>query len=55
VELSTTLDHTRVIHNVVSGSAAIVRQGAGIFTPGLPPTLADSVVAHNTPDQCFGC
>jgi hypothetical protein len=50
-----TLDHTRVIHNVLSGSAAIVRQGAGIFTPGLPPTLADSVVAHNTPDQCFGC
>jgi hypothetical protein len=55
VDLSATLDHTRVTHNVLSCSAAIVRQGAGIFTPGLPPTLADSVVARNTPDRCFGC
>ena len=50
-----TLVRTDVTHNALSGSAAITRQGAGIFTPGLPPTLADSVVARNTPDQCFGC
>jgi hypothetical protein len=50
-----TLVRTRVTANALSGSAAVAQQGAGIFTPGLPPTLVDSVVAHNTPDQCFGC
>ena len=52
---SLSLVRTDVSHNTLSGSAAIVKQGAGIFTPGFAPVLADSVVAHNTPDECFGC
>ncbi len=30
-------------------------QGAGIYTPGFPVTLTNTLVAHNCPDQCFGC
>jgi hypothetical protein len=50
-----TLRNSIVTGNVLSGSPGITLQGAGIYTPGFPPTLANTVVARNTPDQCFGC
>jgi hypothetical protein len=50
-----TLDHSRVTHNSLSGGPGVTLQGGGIFTPGFPLTLTNSLVAHNAPDQCFGC
>jgi hypothetical protein len=49
-----TLDHTTVTDNALSGSPGIRVQGGGLFTT-LPVTLTHSVIAGNTPDQCFGC
>ena len=48
------LDHSGVFGNTVSGSPGVTLQGGGIFTIGSPLTLTDSLVAHNTPDQCAG-
>jgi hypothetical protein len=50
-----TLRNSKVTDNALSGSPGITLQGGGIFTPGFPTTLTNSIVAHNTPDQCFGC
>jgi hypothetical protein len=41
--------------NVLSASPGLIVQGGGIYTPGFPLTLTNSVVKHNTPDQCYGC
>jgi hypothetical protein len=49
-----TLDNTTVTHNSLTGSPGITVQGGGLFTT-LPVTLRHSVIAGNTPDQCFGC
>jgi hypothetical protein len=43
-----------VTRNSLSGSPGITVQGGGLFTT-LPVTLRHSVIAGNTPDQCFGC
>jgi hypothetical protein len=48
------LNHSDVLGNTVSGSPEVTLQGGGIFTVGSPLTLTDSLVAHNTPDQCAG-
>jgi hypothetical protein len=48
------VDHSGVVGNTVSGSPGVTLQGSGIFTVGSPLTLTDSLVAHNTPDQCAG-
>jgi hypothetical protein len=48
------LDHSGVFRNTVSGSPGVTLQGGGIFTVGSPLSLTDSLVAHNTPDQCAG-
>jgi len=53
-QVQLTLDHTTVTHNSLSGSPGITVQGGGLFTT-LPVTLHNSVIAGNTPDQCFGC
>ena len=50
-----TLRNSKVTDNALSGGAEITLQGGGIFTPGFPAALINSIVAHNTPDQCFGC
>jgi fibronectin-binding autotransporter adhesin len=52
---SLSLDNSLVVGNALSGTPAITLQGAGIYTEGSPTTLTNSLVAHNTPDQCFGC
>jgi hypothetical protein len=53
-QVQLTLDHTIVTGNSLSGSPGITVQGGGLFTT-LPVTLTHSVIAGNTPDQCFGC
>jgi hypothetical protein len=52
---SLALDDSNVIGNVLSGTPVITLQGAGVYTEGAPATLTNSLVAHNVPDQCYGC
>ena len=52
---SLALQHSLVTGNVLSGSKGVSLQGGGIYTPGFGLTLQASVVAHNAPDDCFGC
>lgn len=49
-----TLSHTRVIGNTLSASPGLPVEGGGLFT-AYPVTLDHSRIAHNLPDQCFGC
>ena len=44
-----------IVGNVVSGRPGITLHGGGLFTAGAPTTLTRTVLAHNSPDQCFGC
>jgi hypothetical protein len=41
--------------NALSGSPGITLQGGGLYIDDKPLTLKNSVIAGNTPDQCFGC
>ena len=51
-----TLQWTSVTDNSLTGSPGITVQGGGLFTaPPATVTLRHSLIAHNTPDQCFGC
>jgi hypothetical protein len=49
------LDHTTVIGNALSASPGLSVQGGGLYTAGFPVSQAHSLIAHNAPDQCFGC
>jgi hypothetical protein len=49
-----TLTRTTVSLNAVSGSSGITVQGGGVFATN-PVKLVNSVIAQNSPDQCFGC
>jgi hypothetical protein len=54
VQLS--LQRTTVIRNSLTGSPGVTVQGGGVYTtPPATITLRHSVIAHNIPDQCFGC
>ena len=48
------LEHTRVTGNTLSASPGLPVEGGGIFS-ALPVALDHSRIAHNIPDQCFGC
>jgi hypothetical protein len=50
-----TLVNSRVTANALTGSAGIARQGGGLYIQNLPFTSTQSVIASNSPDQCFGC
>jgi hypothetical protein len=50
-----TLVDSEVTDNTLSGSGGITRQGGGLYIQNLPLTLKHSVIAGNSPDQCFGC
>jgi hypothetical protein len=50
-----TLVNSQVTANALTGSAGIARQGGGLYIQTLPLTLTHSVIANNSPDQCFGC
>ena len=45
---------SEVTHNTLTASPGITVQGGGLFTL-FPLTQTNSVIAHNVPDQCFGC
>jgi len=49
-----TLTRSSVSRNVLSGSPGVTLQGGGVFATN-PVKLVNSVIAQNTPDQCFGC
>jgi len=48
------LTRSTVSRNALSGSSGITLQGGGVFATN-PVKLVNSVIAQNTPDQCFGC
>jgi hypothetical protein len=50
-----TLVNSGVTGNALSGSAGIMLQGGGIYIQNQPLTLTHSVIADNSPDQCYGC
>lgn len=50
-----TVDGSRITNNVLTGSPGIDLAGGGIFSDSFPVTLTNTLVVHNTPDQCAGC
>jgi hypothetical protein len=50
-----TLVNSSVTGNVLTGSAGLTIQGGGIYIRNHPLTLTHSIIANNSPDQCFGC
>ena len=49
-----TLNDTALTRNSLTGSPGITVQGGGLFTT-FPVTLSHSLIALNSPGQCFGC
>jgi fibronectin-binding autotransporter adhesin len=49
-----TLINSAVTHNKLTANSGVTVQGGGIFTDS-PVSLTNSVIARNSPDQCFGC
>ncbi len=49
-----TLTDSRITRNGLSGSDGITLRGGGVFATS-PVTQTRSVIAHNLPDQCYGC
>jgi len=47
------LRNSRVTINAVTGSARITRRGGGVYATDIQ-TVANTVIRHNRPDQCFG-
>ena len=41
--------------DVLTGSAGITLQGAGLFVDNQPVALTNSIIAQNSTDQCYGC
>jgi hypothetical protein len=50
-----TLMNSSITGNVVSGGAGFTLQGGGLYLQNQPLSLTHSVIAGNSPDQCFGC
>jgi hypothetical protein len=51
-----TLLNTAVTGNSLTASPGLAVQGGGLFTVAPATiTLNHALIAHNTPDQCFGC
>ena len=51
-----TLQGTALVRNSLTGSPGFTVQGGGLYTRS-PATITrrHSLIAHNIPDQCFGC
>jgi hypothetical protein len=49
------LQNSNVTGNVLTGAAGLTLQGGGLYTSGVPLTRTNSMIAQNTPDDCFGC
>jgi hypothetical protein len=50
-----TLLNSSVTGNTLAGSAGAPLQGAGLYIQSEQLTMTNSVITHNTPDQCIGC
>ena len=50
-----TLVNSNVSGNALTGSAGVSLQGGGLYLQNQPLTSTNSVIANNSPDQCFGC
>jgi hypothetical protein len=54
--LQLTMENTSITRNTLTASPGPSVQGGGLYTSiGYPVTLTNSVIAANSPDQCFGC
>jgi hypothetical protein len=49
-----TVIDSAVLGNKLFASPGLERLGGGIFTTA-PMTLTSTLLAGNSPDQCFGC
>jgi hypothetical protein len=49
------LVNSDVTGNVLTGGPGITLLGGGLYIQDEPLTLAHSQIAHNVPDDCFGC
>jgi hypothetical protein len=49
-----TLAHSAVLRNSLSAPSSFVIQGGGLYTD-FPVTKTATLIAANSPDQCFGC
>jgi hypothetical protein len=49
-----TLEATTVTRNRLRASLDLAVQGGGLSTT-VPVTFIDGRIAHNSPDQCYGC
>ena len=48
------LSRSAVIRNALSGGKGYVVEGGGIYTTA-KPSITETAVSNNTPDQCHGC
>jgi hypothetical protein len=49
------LQNSSLTGNALTGSVSLILQGGGLYLENEPLTFANSVIANNSPDQCFGC
>jgi hypothetical protein len=49
------LQNSSLTGNALTGSTSLILQGGGLYLENEPLTFANSVIANNSPDQCFGC
>jgi hypothetical protein len=49
------LVNSKVTGNSLSGGVGTTLQGGGLYVQNQPLTSTHSVIAGNSPDQCFGC
>jgi hypothetical protein len=49
------LQNSSLTGNVLTGSPSLILLGGGLYLENEPLTFANSVIADNSPDQCFGC
>jgi hypothetical protein len=48
------LTNSAITQNTLNASPGIDRRGGGLFTTA-PVTIRTTAIAHNAPDQCYGC
>lgn len=49
------LQNSKLTGNVLTGSSGFTLQGGGLYIQNEPLTSTNTLIAGNTPDQCFGC
>jgi hypothetical protein len=49
------LQNSKLTGNVLTGSSGFTLQGGGLYIQNEPLTSTNTLIAGNTPDECFGC